>query len=657
MAEAEYQRPFIDLPDRDHFVRPAGPSTNPLYPLPAFYNELAREEDRAWWRVNACCIQETPADFVVAFTFFFYTYLWPKGSMFLKNRREYTASHFQLIHDLAAYRFNGFSAPRFFYKSFLLLAAAMLLALTRRGYTITYFASTQQASRDKLEKVKEEFETNDRLLHDFGQMAPKRGQKRWNVDRLSLARPFFSNIFGAWMKGGHRGGRTDWLIFDDVEIDPSTDEVVPENTARVEATLGRYMPFIEIAADDLLLDPDKARRGQAVTYGGTIIREDMFLPRVVSDNEASQFEFWCKNRFDQERDGWYLWPARWGPAASRLMREIMSDDVYDREQLGRPGATAGKELHIHPVFNTYVIDQLDEELNTDPFHSRSLVRWATRISPLLENASPVWHKMLVCDWVSTMDIALLIDWNDVTKVSGRSDFGVGHIVGLDSDRGAAWSLDLRMDRYKLDDLIDDLVELCLIWKPRQMVMEDVFAYGTLCDIVYDALREPLLNAIGWLPVPIKKNFNSRFDEKGLRIRRNKWRFKADRIYFPAHRRTVWPYSEMWYEIENFTVKLERLKHDDAVDTLGLLPYTFRGQSGYNPDDKSISDQPVMELLEKGILYSADGFPLARCVNTSSLTEKAERSLAGHEGQGTAKQTFWRRRQGRRTLSDSTILSP
>ena len=95
---------------------------------------------------------------------------------------------------------------------------------------------------------------------------------------------------------------------------------------------------------------------------------------------------------------------------------------------------------------------------------------------------------------------------------------------------------------------------------------------------------------------------------------------------PRHLRHAYPWSELYFQIDNFTEDLRLLAHDDAVDSLGMYPYVVNPQGRYLEQKPDQLDTPI-ELLEKGELYfPGTRIPVMGGLNASQLTPAARAGI-------------------------------
>lgn len=602
---------------------------NKLYPLPPMFNKLSPQE-QSWWRVNACCIQRTPQEFTEAYAFFFRTYLWPKEAGFLEDRRTPPPFHYRIVHDIAAYHFNVFGAPRHSCKTVLLRGIFLLLMLTRRNYRSGYLTSKQKKYREGVNAIRKQITNNRLITADFGDRSPHRGGESWNSDEIELIAPYSCRLTGMSLDGKERGWHGEFLGIDDAEKDPDTDEVIPEYVRKLETKLLYvYMPMVEIMPEDLYR-PEINRVGRGVCLMGTVLGEDMVLNKVITAEPGGPYDAWNKWKFEQETMGLYLWPERWGKRSSEIQRRVLGDDAFDAEKQNRPGKSKAGAWKIHPLYHAYHTDSVDGKLSHDPWNSNDIIRWAVREG----NESHTWLSLTAREWVSSMTIGILVDTHKI-RDPGRaksvtSDFTVAHVFGNDQN-SMLWSLDIRRGRFDSDEALNAIFDLCFKWKPTFIAIESCGLYARIADELMLRLQDQMISALGWVPYPKDLGvFNKITEDKGRRIERVSWRFRTHRIRFPWWRRNSDPYDQCWHEVENFTVDLSKLKYDDIVDTIGLTPYVFRGAGGRPISANPWDGRSVEELIISGQFITKDGYHLVDHIpSLSALSDEALKCLESY----------------------------
>jgi hypothetical protein len=639
------------LPSKDDCVRPPV-KDNPWYPLPPMFMRLGYEE-QGYWRVNACCIQETPRDLAIAYAFFFFNYLWPKEAAFLQDARKPPPFHYLMVHDLALYHFNAFAAPRHACKTTLIRALNLLLLLTRRGYRIGYLTSKQRKHREMVNSVRKQLGYNNLIKKDFGDPRPPKTGLAWNVDSIALPGPWNTSLDGMSLAGKERGWHGELLNLDDPERDADTDEVIPELVRRLDQRM-RYvfMPMVEIAPEDLD-NPEISKVGRGFNYFGTILGEGMVLNKIVTCEPGGPYDNWNRWKFETSSLGLFIWPERWGYRSTEVTRRAMGEDAFDSERQNRPGKSQVGILKIDPVYHTYHLDKTDEFL-ASPWDSESVIRWAVRGS-----SGPKWGALRAAEWLTTMTIGIVVDPADTTKAdtSKLNDFTVCHVLGMDFDFNL-WSLDIARGRFNTEEATEHLVRLALAWKPLFIAIERCGLYNRIADELMLRLRDTMLATVGWIPYPLPLGpFNKTADSKNARIDRTVWRWADNRIRFPWWRRNEDPYDQCWHEVENYTSDLSKLKNDDIIDTIGLTPYCFKGAGGRPLKANDWEGKTVEQLLIEGTFVTDAGEHLVDMLpSLGGLGDEALAALERYYGgfQGTQAKGKEAKQIRSRTLSILTV---
>lgn len=633
---------YTQLPHRHACIRPPMDG-NPNYPLPPDYFELLTGESQeeqhrrqAWWRVNAICIQETPEDLVIAACFLVNTYLWHDDAMFFDDKQTSPPAHWQMIYDIGAMKFNAFALPRSFCKTTTIIILILLMVLTRRGYRVAYVGSIQSSVRKIISKIRNQLTNNPFLLNDFGDLRPGKSQGDWTKELLQLRKPFGSSVTGGWLMGAGRGGRGDWMIFDDVETDPDTGETDPEVTRNLEMRLVKtYMPWVRIV-DKHDAGEHIIRRGRGITIAGTVIAESMLLARIQTADAGSTWDYWNRWRLRQRsQDGTgFLWPGRAGKGESDLMRRIMSAEVFDSEYLNQPGESAAGRMLIHPLYHTYTVRRVDGLWASDPHESDDILTFATKAKRPGE--ADEYRQIEAWKLLSGCDIAVIIDWAG-ERPSRTSDFNVIHVMGCDWESNI-WSLDLIPGRFPedfypgmtarspYDAIASRLVDVCMRWRPRRIAMEACGGYGHVGDMVFLSKRDELQAKLGYVPIPWPLIFNKKKDGKAQRIDRCHSRFQFGKYRFPIDRREELGYRMLWDQVARFTLRMDGMKHDDVIDTLGMSNYVFKGPGGREFSPSPWEGRSIVELLEMGVTHTRGGHSLLSALPSLSMLSPAAEAM-------------------------------
>ena len=121
-----------------------------------------------------------------------------------------------------------------------------------------------------------------------------------------------------------------------------------------------------------------------------------------------------------------------------------------------------------------------------------------------------------------------------------------------------------------------------------------------------------------------------------------WRFNKGLIKLPDGVRSQWPWSQLYYQIENFSMDLSMLLYDDAVDTLAMHRYVAHTAGDTRSDIPMTSAEQLLDKLKKGEIVDAQtGLPLLSGLDSSNLplaemdnlfAQQYERAKADQESQ-------------------------
>jgi len=616
---------------------------NPFWPLPPDYPTLTEDGQRQA-RKAVCCTQKTPADFTTAWDFFRNYYLLDErdDGYFFDAFCASPPFHYQGIYDFARYPRNLLAAPRGFAKSSVFCTEVpILLAVTRPYYKMTVCLATDGMVAERFDRFKFQLGENERILQDFGSLRPKRGEGLWSGHLMRLANGAF--IQGRAVGGRKRGARPHVFILDDPEYDPShstnTDELLADF---------KWMMFHIIIP--------MLRPGCNCFWTGTDIHPRGFLHYALYSDDP-RFTWWNRRVLAAEEtpeDGGetkVLWPEMWPLEALQNRRGEIGAAAYSAEYLNQPVSPKDRLFNIHPDLDTY---HLEEEIVGDPLTSPVEVTYleADRGAASIEGAIvettsvgvPGWVRIRrpFGEFVRSMFRVSVTDYAASTEPS--ADFSTVFILGFEHGIPNMWLLDAWMGRVKQDRLLATIWDMGLRWNVHVTGVEAVGLQRAVVDSVGDLMDDRAL-AAGWRPrvVPIRYK---RGQDKATRIKTAlEWRLNRGRIKLPLFRRAGFPWSEIFEEIENFTLDLRFLPHDCAVDTLAMgnevIPAPPGARAANPPGNLS-----ALELLARGDATTAAGLP--RVVDITSLdVETVEGALDALHGRAY--------NEPRRTLANVRVL--
>jgi len=213
----------------------------------------------------------------------------------------------------------------------------------------------------------------------------------------------------------------------------------------------------------------------------------------------------------------------------------------------------------------------------------------------------------------------------------HSDFSC--ILTLGFDRfDIAWVLGLWLGKVTDDQLLNQIAVESNLWKSHVVCPEAVTIQTQLDEQTAQKLRERGAET-GWTPRVIPPKYGG--VPKEQRIAALEWRFNQGRLKLPLEDENMDknPWKTLFQQIQDFTMDLSLLPHDDAVDTLAMMrfvPHRFGTPAESQPEDNSIAG-----LLKRGITQYPGLFniPLITGFNTEDLTEEM---ISGMKGRYTAR---------------------
>ena len=213
------------------------------------------------------------------------------------------------------YRRVGIAAPRQFAKSIILSCFyPIFLALREPKSQAVIVSATQFLAQNQImQRIKLELETNELLIHDFGEMITD----KWKADFLRL--PNKSEILCRSVTSQVRGLHPTVMILDDAENDEEV--ITPEGRDQFMSFMKRrVMPTLNYEKCQLLMV-------------GTILHPDSYLNRVCNGQEPGWYARLYRALTDEGESIWpHLFPKE------RLLEEkrTLGTDVFEQEFMNNP---------------------------------------------------------------------------------------------------------------------------------------------------------------------------------------------------------------------------------------------------------------------------------------------------------------------------------
>ena len=293
--------------------------------------------------------------------------------------------------DEAIYRLL-FIAPRGFAKSTLCSQFFPLwLAVFAKKKDIFLVSATISLAREMLRKVKNELETNKRILRDFGNL---RGPDKWTEDAL-----FLSNGVKIRAKGRGfqiRGFRPDMIICDDLE----DEEIIYSKEQREKLEHWFFRTLLPA------LKPD-----QTLMYVGTMIHQFSLMAKL-RQKEEFQVRF-----YKALTDGRSIWEDLWPTERLLKLRKELGTYAFEAEYQNNPISLSEQPVKPHMLEKVEVAGALSVLcLSVDPAISekqssdeRAFVLLGKFVD---EDGSPTGFKELYSEkgrWGVTEQIQKIID--------------------------------------------------------------------------------------------------------------------------------------------------------------------------------------------------------------------------------------------------------
>lgn len=544
---------------------------NPFWPLPADYQTLTTQ-GRRLARLNACCMQSDPDLAVHAWDFFCDYYLKPDpetgwNPMWYQRYLPPAPIHYHMIRWFESYDQVGIGAPRSSAKSTTTRSYCLWKVLTNPQFDVNLFVSKHNPFIPRaFDAFKIQIAHNQRIVDDFGELKPSRGDGLWSSDAIRLRN--YSSLCGFSMEGRKRGQRGSFNVCDDVEQDPKESTNSEQKIAELKKTILQVIvPMLD--------------EGCRMAVVGTLLHRRSFLNNVLRHlptddldyDERFSDKYWFKIIIPAvDTEGRNAWPEKYTPEYLQRKRNAMGYSLFSAEYLNEPVSAEDRILDIQPVKHEYSLENQDDAALDTPFKSNAIVHWHEAATKDSEDS----FKPRVMPWSEFLESKIRLRFVTVDfarETKPESDLSAVHVIGQD-DRDDLWSLDLWSGKVRYAELENIIWRMAYKWKAHFVAPEDVALQDALCEAVARA-RDKYAKAYGWAPQvrPFKVPHDK---SKGQRIQRLEWRFNRGKIKFPGFRTLERPYANLYRQIRDFTEDLANLPHDDELDTLGMSSYLLKG---------------------------------------------------------------------------------
>lgn len=578
----------------------------PLWPLPRDYEELNSDGQRQA-RLAVLFNQTTPFDLVVAWDFFRRCYLAGAGKLFYKNGFEESPDfHYEMIYDLGYHGRNAGAAPRGSAKSTVIgMEAPLLLSITRPHYDISLGLATDRLVEERFDKLMTQFDQNELILQDFGNLHPPRGKGIWNHHQLTLTNG--AVIKGLSVMGKKRGGRPRLFILDDPENDPDS-----ESQAAAQAVVEKFEMIMFRQIIPML------ESGSSIYWIGTLINRRSFLYHATTGDDP-RFDFWNRKvlkaiEYDKgdTKKVYVLWPEKWSQEVLEARREEIGPSAFASEYCNEPVSDQERILVIDPRKNEYTVEGEFDWQN--PLAHMGDIIWSERF---MEPGRRIYKefKKPYKELVLPMYRILLFDYG--RGLSQYNDYSCIMILGFDT-LNILWILDMWLGRAKDATLLKLIYEKGMAWRVRVLGIEAISIQMSFAEKVITHVAEMEgLGGINWRPRVFPITYPSKVT-KPDRISGIEWRYSPGKIKYPAHLAGKWPFDQLYQQTEDFTHDLALLPHDDAIDTLSMNQFVVKNRGGKFVREKERPN--LLERIRKN-LPLIKGTPLLDGVSSADITEE------------------------------------
>jgi predicted phage terminase large subunit-like protein len=233
--------------------------------------------------------------------------------------------------------------PRGFSKStrYSLAFPIWLVLYKKRRFPII-FGGSQAMANDALQSIKDEFEQNERIADDFGEMKGK----IWKANKITLSNglAIAARGAGASTRGIKNGpDRPDIAICDDI----MTDLVAASKKGRDRIYRWFKRVVLPLGKDifPVLIN--------------TIFHEDDIVCRLLKELQEGQLKGWVGFRFAARTPtGKSLWPAYWTEEKLRKKEDELGSAAWSTEMMNEP---LSSEDAIIKRFHTYTLASVSFE--------------------------------------------------------------------------------------------------------------------------------------------------------------------------------------------------------------------------------------------------------------------------------------------------------
>ena len=591
---------------------------NPYWPLPADYPTLDSGGMKLA-RVNAVRLEGRPDLEVASWAFFREHYLFPtatsgRGPFYKHGTHRSPDMHYRWLYHWENSQLSVTAAPRSAAKSTLVKENILRKVVARPHWESVMFLAKQDFITTTFDDFMSQIDDNSLIIDDFGKLKPSKSQGGiWNHSQIKLRNG--AMITGMPIMGAALGKRPHEIYFDDVEKDDSLILVPSEN---IKGFQSFFFNVIYPMADNFDVK---------IRIIGTLLSRRTFIYWLHS-TEDSRIDDWKKIFHAvtyQDKDGKTVdeWPEKMGQEWQVVQKRRMGPAAYAAQYENNPVTEAERILRIHPELNTYWIEDKDGTYANDPLNSQAkmvshqLAGWESTLDEPVPLPRPIVRPF--GEAISNMRRFITIDWAPTT--SETSDFSCIHVMAIENSehyRDTLWSLDLWLDKKPTEEVIRRAYLMAIKWQVPLVAVE---AYPVQMELAKRLPHDlPALYGQGEVPPRVLEVKFPTSYKKTDKIAGLHWRFVQFRLKLPLDRSRERPYSDLWYQIENFTEDLALLRFDDAIDTLAMV--NAKGLFGHSMPagpDTHMARNPI-QMLKEGDYHYESGIGVMSGINAADIPD-------------------------------------
>lgn len=580
--------------------------SSPTFPLPADYPELTPEGQRQA-RVNACrqwtlkwpTKEQKAKSFVLGIRFFDLWYLHADAStgfdpMFYDmDPLPMPQMHRDIYSQWATNRLAICIAPRGSAKSVSIEKDSLFETVSVPRYSIVYATSSGDNTKNRGQRIKDQFVHNSRLHDDFapecpgGRLLPKRGEAPFGATHMQLMNGSWIRFISAESK--QRGMRPRLYILDDPEYDP-----------KASTSMQIIRDYMDVLLFKMVL-PMVMRAGCGARWLATFVSRRHYAWHAMDVDAEGRARDPRFNNWDrmiirseyQDTDGnpRSCWPEMWPATLEERLRLAQEDPHYEEvmsleeiketigvpnylsEYMARPGE--GDDVFFPKLDEEkhgYWFERGDAALTESPTRSEALICYKSR-NPDGETET---IRQPLSTWLRSVRLFQTVDTS--YSAGPDSDSKVSHVLAVTS-RNELFSLDLWSAQCHQPRLVEAIFRQAEHWRVPTVHIEAIKDGLSVFQECESIVMQRAQQIAGTQHLPGIRKINPGMTSKEAKIAAMQRRFELGLVKLPLRRRNDRPYRNLFNQIEEFNPDADSggLQHDDELDTLAMHSFVVRGR--------------------------------------------------------------------------------